>query len=205
MTLDRLVNGNVVVIGKDETKGAGQDLWVTLSAEERRTGRETFDFYCFLLWPFVETYWLTAVSLYTMLPEQPGLFWIDCKVFMDRSQIFGKTLYYEGDVSYFEAVNKETIANAIQRLQQMGIVRIKKGAVPPADSNYEESSYKTNANTSWIALSPEWVPAERLPDAELEEVAPVKERKDWDGPLGSFATKVTKSLFDEEASISLSI
>jgi hypothetical protein len=30
--------------------------WVSLSAEQRRIGREHFDFYCFLLWPFIETY-----------------------------------------------------------------------------------------------------------------------------------------------------
>jgi glycerol-3-phosphate O-acyltransferase len=38
-TLEKLVVSNVVVIGKDEKT---QDLWVTLSSEERRTGRETF-------------------------------------------------------------------------------------------------------------------------------------------------------------------
>jgi glycerol-3-phosphate O-acyltransferase len=39
-TLDRLVSANVVVVGKDQQNGG--ELWVTLSAEERRTGRETF-------------------------------------------------------------------------------------------------------------------------------------------------------------------
>ena len=154
MTLDRLVASNVVVIGKDESKTGTEDLWVTLSAEERRTGRETFDFYCFLLWPFVETYWLCAVSLYTILPNKQtnphGLYWIDTKVFMDRSQVFGKTLYYEGDISYFEAVNKETIGNAIQRLKQMGVVHIHKGSEPPTKEHYEHSTYSTNLNTIYL-------------------------------------------------------
>lgn len=30
---------------------------IGLSAHERATGREGFDFYNFLLWPFIETYW----------------------------------------------------------------------------------------------------------------------------------------------------
>lgn len=42
VTLERLISSNVVVVGKDETLPADKDLWVSLSAEERRTGRETF-------------------------------------------------------------------------------------------------------------------------------------------------------------------
>ncbi|KAJ3000165.1 hypothetical protein HDV02_000448 [Globomyces sp. JEL0801] len=46
-TLNQLVSANVAVIGKEEEEnpsngGKPGDLWVTLSAEERRTGRETF-------------------------------------------------------------------------------------------------------------------------------------------------------------------
>jgi hypothetical protein len=201
----------VVVIGKDETKNGVDDLWVTLSAEERRTGRETFDFYCFLLWPFVETYWLCAVSLYTILPDKKknptGLYWIDWRVFMDRSQIFGKTLYYEGDISYFESVNKETIANCIQRLRQMGVVQLYKGTEPPSNSHFEHSHYSTNMNTTWIALSQEWCPAESLPDAQLHHAEPMtsSKKQEWYGPLGSFAKKANKSMFDDDDSIMLSI
>jgi Glycerol-3-phosphate acyltransferase C-terminal region len=49
-TMKLLTDSNVVMVG-DSEKGQ----WVTLSDEERRIGRETFDFYCFLLWPFIET------------------------------------------------------------------------------------------------------------------------------------------------------
>jgi hypothetical protein len=211
MTLDRLVSSNVVVIGKDESKTGSDDLWVTLSAEERRTGRETFDFYCFLLWPFVETYWLCAVSLYTILPDKEtnpdGLYWIDWKVFMDRSQIFGKTLYYEGDISYFESISKETIANAIQRLKEMGVVQLFKGTEPPPHSHYEQSHYSTNSNTTWISLTKEWCPADALPDAQLHHAEPEKPQKkqEWFGPLGSFSKSTNKSMFDEGDSIMLSI
>jgi glycerol-3-phosphate O-acyltransferase len=154
-TILRMMNHNVVIVGVGE-----DDMpWVTLSPEERRTGRETFDFYCFLIWPFVETYWLTAVSLYTILPNfddrtNKSLYWTDVRVFMNRSQVLGKTLYYEGDVSYIESVNKETIANAIIRLKEMGIVKIFKGLTPPGD--YEPSLFSTNAGTSWIALTSDW-------------------------------------------------
>lgn len=38
-SLEKLKSANVVIVGKDQLSG---ELWVTLSAEERRTGRETF-------------------------------------------------------------------------------------------------------------------------------------------------------------------
>jgi hypothetical protein len=69
--------------------------YVKLSDRERAIGRENYDFYCFLIWPFVETYWLAAVSLFTLLPTPP-VGGITEKVMMDRIQFFGKSLYYEG-------------------------------------------------------------------------------------------------------------
>lgn len=52
--LDKDDNGNVVKIG--------------LSDEERKAGRENYDFYCFLIWPFIEASWLAAVSLMGLTP-----------------------------------------------------------------------------------------------------------------------------------------
>ncbi len=136
---------------------------------------------------------------------------------MNRSQIFGKTLYYEGDVSYFESVNKETLANAIGWFKQYGIIKTHKGAEPPPKSQYEPSTMKTNANTTWIALAKDWylhsidcsrIPAEQLPDAGLphpDTIIDDRKKSDWDGPLGSFATTVVKTLYDDTATISLSM
>ena len=70
-----------------------------LSATERATGRENFDFYCFLLWPFVETYFLAAVSLFALTPldsrdsSNANVSWFAEKDFHVASQLFGKTLY----------------------------------------------------------------------------------------------------------------
>ena len=72
-----------------------RDYYIKLSSRERLTGRENFDFYCFLIWPFVETYWLAAVSLFCLMPT-PKVGGFTEKALMDRIQHFGKTLYYEG-------------------------------------------------------------------------------------------------------------
>jgi hypothetical protein len=59
------------------------------------------DFLCFLIWPFVESYWLAAVALLSLTPTKPDApvpQWIDEKTFSNRTQALGKTLYYQGDL-----------------------------------------------------------------------------------------------------------
>jgi hypothetical protein len=80
------------------TTGQGSMDWISLSPEERRIGRENFDFYCFLLWPFIETYWLAAVSLFSLSSDGASNGWIDERILLNRCQFFGMTLYYEGIV-----------------------------------------------------------------------------------------------------------
>ncbi|KAF8929924.1 hypothetical protein BGZ58_008593, partial [Dissophora ornata] len=137
---------------------------VGLSDVERGIGRENYDFYCFLLWPFVETYWLAAVSLYTLIPNakestleldsngEPQLHWVEERVFMEKTQMFGKTLYYQGDLSYFESVNMETLKNGFNRLSDYGILVIKKPT--------------NNKERTKVALHPNYMPS-RGPDGRV--------------------------------------
>lgn len=98
------------------------DGWVGLSDIERECGRENYgkccfccsvektgllmsyekDFLCFLIWPFVESYWLAAVSLFSLVrpsrSTDSGPVWVESKLFANRTQALGKTLYYQGDL-----------------------------------------------------------------------------------------------------------
>ena len=56
----------------------------------------------------------------------------------------GKTLYHQGDLSYFEAVNKETLKNAYQRFEEEGIVLVRKSRGSKAPPKFR--------------LAPDWVP-----------------------------------------------
>jgi hypothetical protein len=56
----------------------------------------------------------------------------------------GKTLYHQGELSYFEAVNKESLKNAFQLFQEEGITLISK----PKDSKLPTT----------IRLAAEWTP-----------------------------------------------
>ena len=121
---------------------------VELSDAERLCGRENYDFYCFLIWPFIEGSWLGAVSLMGLTPPLDSRqdVWIDMRKAQDSAQLLGKTLYHQGDLSYFEAVNKETLKNAYQRFQEEGIILVTKGK--EKDSKVAPS----------VRLAPAWTP-----------------------------------------------
>ncbi len=83
--------------------------YVEISDDERACGRENYDFYCFLIWPFIESFWLAGVASIALTPLR-GMEGVEIgsKEVLDMAQLMGKTLYHQGDLSYFEAVNKET-------------------------------------------------------------------------------------------------
>ena len=62
---------------------------------------------------------------------------------MKLSQL-GKTLYHQGDLSYFEAVNKETLKNAYQRYEEEGMILVAKS--------------KDSRIPSTLRLADEWTP-----------------------------------------------
>lgn len=63
-----------------------------------------------------------------------------------RANVFqlGKTLYHQGDLSYFEAVNKETLKNSYSRFEEEGIILVAKDK-------------ESRAGPS-LTLAPEWTP-----------------------------------------------
>lgn len=121
---------------------------VELHPEERAAGRENFDFYNFCIWPFIEASWLGAVSLFMLAPRPDHADfdgWIDFRAFQEKAQLLGKTLYHQGDLSYFEAVNKEALKNAHGRSEEAGtivVTRSRDSKIPP-----------------WVRLDLEWMPS----------------------------------------------
>ncbi|RAK79958.1 lysophospholipid acyltransferase family protein [Aspergillus fijiensis CBS 313.89] len=142
-TLRGLEKDNVIIVSRDPS--SGKPLTVELSEAERQCGRENYDFYCFLIWPFIEASWLGSVSLLGLTPpfDFPKDVWIDLSKAQDNAQLLGKTLYHQGDLSYFEAVNKETLKNSYQRFAEEGIIHIAKSKGSKASS---------------VRLAPEWTP-----------------------------------------------
>lgn len=84
-TLHSLEVDDVIKVTRDEN-GA---QYVELSDSERHCGRENYDFYCFLIWPFIEASWLGAVSLLGLTPplDSSEERWIDMKKTQDSAQL----------------------------------------------------------------------------------------------------------------------
>jgi hypothetical protein len=93
-TLRGLEKDNVIKITRDDS---GTPLFVELSEAERLCGRENYDFYCFLVWPFIEASWLGAVSLLGLTPplDSPKEIWIDSKKAQDSAQIVSFPIFYQ--------------------------------------------------------------------------------------------------------------
>lgn len=133
-----------------------------LSDKERALGRENYDFYCFMLWPFIDAAWLGAVSLLCLVPPLgSNIEWVDMKKAQDGAQLFGRTLYHQGDLSYFESINKEALKNAFTRFQEEGIILVSKAK----DSKAGPS----------VRIAPDWLPRR---DSETGKIRP--EGKLWD-------------------------
>lgn len=65
----------------------------------------------------------------------------------------GKTLYHQGDLSYFEAVNKETLKNAWNRYEEEGIIEVTKtrgSNAPPRSKLAPEWQPERDVNTGGI-------------------------------------------------------
>ena len=85
-TLAGLEKDEVVQVTRD---ASGKPVSVELHASERQCGRENYDFYCFLIWPFIEASWLGAVSLLGLTPpsDKQNDVWVDLKKAQDSAQI----------------------------------------------------------------------------------------------------------------------
>lgn len=135
-TLEGLGRDRVITLARNTTS-PNEVEYVELHPDERTTGRENMDFYSFLIWPFIESSWLGAISVFMLTPprDYPDFdVWLDLKTVQDKAQLLGKTLYHQGDLSYFEAVNKEALRKSFQRLEEDGIItvrRSKDSKVPP--------------------------------------------------------------------------
>lgn len=153
---------------------AGNITAIELSRREREMGRENFDFYCFLIWPFIESAWLASISLMGLTPQKHSQdaeeeIFLDLLKVQDAAQLLGKTLYHQGDLSYFESVNKENLRNAFQLFEEEGILEVRRAG-------------KDRKISASVKLAREWTP-ERA--STTQDIIPT-------GKLWTFIEKVAR-------------
>lgn len=86
-TLQVLEQDGVIKVGRN---ASNVPTVIELSDRERECGRENYDFYCFLIWPFIEASWLGAVSLLGLTPplDEPNKSsWIDMNKAQNNAQL----------------------------------------------------------------------------------------------------------------------
>lgn len=91
-TLQKLEADKVINLVRNES---GKITSAGLSDQERAAGRENYDFYCFLIWPFIEATWLGAVSLMGITPpsDEKRDVWIDVKKAQDSAQLVSPRIH----------------------------------------------------------------------------------------------------------------
>lgn len=123
---------------------------ISIAPPELALDTENFDFYCFLIWPFIEASWLGAVSLFMLAPppssssSSRGEAWLDLRTVQDKAQLLGKTLYHRGDLGYYEAVNKEALKNAFGRFEEEGIIIVTR------PTKGQKTKERVRLGTEWI-------------------------------------------------------
>ena len=92
---------------------SSEELYISLNEENHM-----FKFLCFLLWPFVECYWMVAAALQGLFPHHM----VEEAELLKSIQKFGETLYYEGELNFYESVSKETTKLALTRFYERKVI-----------------------------------------------------------------------------------
>eukprot|EP00124_Ichthyophonus_hoferi_P001654 Ihof_evm2s92 gene=Ihof_evmTU2s92 len=80
----------------------------TLVDGEQR-GTLTYLFLCSLCWPFIDSYFIGCLGLFTLLPNKA----IQDDVLLRKMQDLGETLYFSGIIDLYEAIAKTTLENTL--------------------------------------------------------------------------------------------
>ena len=99
-------------------------------------GENTINYLNSLIWPFVDTYWLTFMYIISLVPSK---FVAESKI-MPKIQSFADSLYQEQIITFYESLSQEIIKNSVSTYQQDGII-VKKKLETITDGVKESSVY----------------------------------------------------------------
>jgi hypothetical protein len=78
-----------------------------------------FNFYWSLVWPVVESYWITCLYLFKLLKNATA---IPAPKFMTEIQWFGQSLINERISTHLESISSDTIKNAVAIFTDMKLI-----------------------------------------------------------------------------------
>lgn len=80
-----------------------------------------FSFYCSLVWPVVESYWISCLYLFKLSKDSLVL---PLAKLQSETQWFGQSLFTERIILHLEAISSDTLKNASAQLMSMGIIKL---------------------------------------------------------------------------------
>ena len=99
-------------------------------------GENTVNYLNSLIWPFVDTYWLTIMYIISLVPSK---FVAESKI-LSKIQSFADSLYQEQIITFYESLSQEVIKNSVNTYQQDGII-VKKRLETISDGVKESTVY----------------------------------------------------------------
>lgn len=150
-TLKGLEADNVVCLQRD---GNGNITVVGLSDEERKAGRENYDFYCFLIWPFIEASWLAAVSLMGLTPPlgTKGEVWLETSKAQNSAQLV-RILYHQP--AFY-------LLTPLYSLASRSTTRATSRTLKPSTRRHSRTRTAVSRKTKWCWWSSPRTPKSRL-------------------------------------------
>jgi len=143
-TLDKLTGEGVIMRHTVSTQPTPESRPTTQRVYKiSARGEGILTFLCHMFWPFVETYFIAVLTLFTMSPVDP----IKSSVLAQRMGWLGEKMFDEGKINFFESCSAEILTNAITRFVNMGIL-IKKRPVDEADTDRKKKSKKSEGSDS---------------------------------------------------------
>lgn len=185
-SVEGLVRDGVLEIVPREGKSATVEQWMQgegllhLSDMERSLGRRSYDLYMFLVWPYIECYWLAAVTLLALWHDRPSdqpddsVPWFNLKDLVPVAQKIGRTLVHQGFMRSDESVNGAALQNAFAQYTERGmIIKRKKGHRKPV---------------TLVALHPAWTPSANPLGVSKVDAQPLEEY----GRLAEFIVQLSE-------------
>lgn len=139
-------------------------------------GEGILTFLCTMFWPFVETYFIACLTLFTTSADA-----IKPTALAQRMGWLGEKMYDEGKINFFESCSTEILNNAISLFVKMGIL-IKKKPAAVVDTDKKKKGSKPDPSEALGRPIPQ-----PPPDLFL---APAYSNKN--GALGEFAKHIGK-------------
>jgi len=97
------------------------------TVEVSANGEAHFSFLCALFWPFIDSYYVACMILFTLQPDRE----IDEQVLLQRTQWLATTLYHESMLTFYEACSLDTLRNAFAVLHRWGVIHVHRIIINP--------------------------------------------------------------------------